>query len=271
MAILGVSEQKRNQVNSYSGQPNKNGVREPRKITRMNNDFEYLQEEELGPNATSDQIYIKDQGNRLLQSQNSLAANTENRRQKTNEAAESAVEKNNRSAQKSPVIKRQSNRTSSKGGIKAARKLIARTKATAVGSSIFAWTFFVWPVQLVFAILSIVGLGLASAISSITESSWIASKISSALAGLASFAGIDLGIAGGIFAIPWLIVMVIGILSLATASIQYTFALLHPLSGDGAGLKIGTFLLAIVGYTVPIANLFPWVVVFVLVVWKYPR
>ena len=51
----------------------------------------------------------------------------------------------------------------------------------------------------------------------------------------------------------------------------YLVHLLKPLSGQKASLKIGMFLLAIIGYSIPILNLFPWFVPWALVVWRHPN
>lgn len=45
----------------------------------------------------------------------------------------------------------------------------------------------------------------------------------------------------------------------------------EPFFGQGSGLKIGTFYLAIIGYSFPIINLLPWFIPWTIAVWKYPK
>lgn len=45
---------------------------------------------------------------------------------------------------------------------------------------------------------------------------------------------------------------------------------MNPLE-EGANMKMGAFLLAVIGYFLPILNLFPWALVWALVVLRYPN
>jgi hypothetical protein len=125
-------------------------------------------------------------------------------------------------------------------------------------------------VQLFCAMLSLLALGMAAAISSVIEGSFILS----AAARAASFIGFDtdsLGISGGIFMLMYGMTLVIGFISLAITLMMCKLARFSPLSGEKSGMKQGVFLLAVMGYSLPIANLFPWVTLLLLTIWKYPK
>lgn len=174
-----------------------------------------------------------------------------------------------------------------KTGIKLARK----TKVSTTNASIFAWALPLWfTVQLPFALLSLAMLGLAgvvdAAIQSFAEDTGVVGSIFSVTAGVLSWlgsaagaafsylTGIDISVlnmAQSLFIICYLVSFVVGIITLLTISLQYLLTLHKPFSGENAGLKIGMFMLAIVGYFFPIANLFPWALVFMAAVWKYPQ
>lgn len=271
MAISGDAENSRNQTNSYSGTQNKNGIRRPEKVTRINEDFDYLSGNDLPPNPSSDQIYIKNQEKRLLQSQSNLADNKENRRKKSRPVDNFNEETATGGTDRMSISKKIAGTTLKKSGLNTSKRLLARTRVSAINSSIAAWTTFIYFAQLVLALLSIIGLGLASAVTDAVDSNWIVSTVTTVLGKIADLLGLDFGVIGGLFLIPWALVMVIGLITLFTACIMYYFALINPLSGEGAGFKMGAFLLAIIGYAVPIANLFPWIYVFMFAVWKYPR
>ena len=67
------------------------------------------------------------------------------------------------------------------------------------------------------------------------------------------------------------VVFTIGLISLMATFLIYTLNSIQSLSGDRSGLKMGLFLLAIIGYFVPLANLFPWILFWMFAVWKYPK
>jgi hypothetical protein len=64
-----------------------------------------------------------------------------------------------------------------------------------------------------------------------------------------------------------------GLLLLLSMYAQYKLAFLNPLSGAAAGLKVGFFCLAFVGYLIPtpITALLPWFLPWLFVVWFFPK
>lgn len=74
-------------------------------------------------------------------------------------------------------------------------------------------------------------------------------------------------LAGFVLLIPWLT----GILMLPIMLFLYEFTLTSSLHGKAAGAKMGWFCFAIFGYFVPILNLFPWFVPWMILVWRYPK
>ena len=73
------------------------------------------------------------------------------------------------------------------------------------------------------------------------------------------------------FMVTYLALMAFGILMLFTMYFLYTLRGLNPLFGDGGGTKLGMFLLAIIGYSLPVLNIVPWFLFWAWAVWKYPR
>lgn len=51
----------------------------------------------------------------------------------------------------------------------------------------------------------------------------------------------------------------------------YKFSFLNPLGGRGGGMKMGFFLLAAIGYSTPLLNLFPWFIAWATAVWVKPK
>jgi hypothetical protein len=52
---------------------------------------------------------------------------------------------------------------------------------------------------------------------------------------------------------------------------SYTFSRTNPLGGKGSGLKMGTLLLCLIGYFIPVLNLFPWFFFWTWAVIKSPN
>ncbi len=162
-----------------------------------------------------------------------------------------------------------------------------RAKATQVNIMAFAWMTKLWLFfQIPLAIISIVVLGVVGFIDNVITHnpneeagwfsrsvSWVVSNISrGALAIIERATGIGLAdIALPLYMIAFVLILGIGALSLLALYLQYTLSLLKPFSGEGAGLKIGLFLLAIIGYATPFANLLPWAFLWMFAVWRYPR
>jgi hypothetical protein len=172
----------------------------------------------------------------------------------------------------------------------------ARMKATTVNTTIWSWGIQSWLFfQLPFALLSLVFLMAAVTIDEIKkfavpgkDDGWIATSIKTVVGGVADAISWTLSTVGaglnalfgfditgisfdGFFVAFWLVVMMFGIFVLLVIYLMYKIALLEPFSGRGAGAKHGAFLLALIGYSLPVLNLVPWFIFWTLAVWRYPK
>lgn len=177
-----------------------------------------------------------------------------------------------------------------------AKKTAARLKARGLNKAIlsaglFLWSIFQVPFALMLTIIFLAAASLDQLLSSVSApksddgwltsaAKWVADKAISGASKLLSYVndiintvlGIDLtSVIEGLFGLLYAVMMAYGVIVLFTIYLVYKVALLDPLSGEKAGLKIGLFLLAIVGYTVPILNLFPWFIPWTFVVGRYPK
>lgn len=166
---------------------------------------------------------------------------------------------------------------------------LARLRATSANIGIWSWGGFSYLFfQLPIAILSLVFLGLAMVIDTLFKNleptaneaglietvlnkiviftMTIAEKISSLL-------GFDITIVNpaNFFAVTYLLVLAYGLIVLLTIYFIYKISFLRPLSGKGGGRKLGLFLLALVGYSVPVLNLWPWFLPWTIAVWWDPK
>ena len=102
----------------------------------------------------------------------------------------------------------------------------------------------------------------------------IFSTVLEALNGILKYAlGFDLNDLNpaNFFMITHVLVMFIGWGTLLAIGIIYTMSAQKAFSGKGASGKNGMFLLALIGYSIPILNLFPWFFLWTLMVLKNPR
>ena len=179
-------------------------------------------------------------------------------------------------------------------GAKVGSYAAARLKVTAANGWITGWTTFWYvTVQLPFALMSSVGIGVAamvlSYISYIEESSragWFVVQAIGALAGLVTdtfssvsgaleeitffFTGIRVNPVA-LFAIPFIFLLGLGILQLMIGWFVYSLLGIRSLSGSFATAKVGLFILAAFSVVTPILNLFPVIMVWTILVWFKPR
>lgn len=173
---------------------------------------------------------------------------------------------------------------------------VARAKATTVNTSIWAWGVPAWLFfQLPLALLSLAFLMAAALVDEITklvdpkkDDGWIVSSLKTAVGAVGDFASWVVGGVGtvlegvfgfdptvvdfdGFFVALWLIVMMFGLFILMAIYLIYKLALLEPLSGNGSGAKHGAFLIAFIGYSLPVLNLVPWFIFWTIAVWRYPK
>lgn len=261
-------------------------VRNARRIggTRINDDWQYLEEENLSNNPTTDQIFNQSYKHQGL-GERKITRNEEEGKENNN-----IVDLQNyraRIEQKRNIERLQglSNKIANKPSISKIPNLglnkIQQRKVLAVNRSILYWASYLWLfVQLPFAILGAVTLGamggLAALGESVSESNFlfkfvasIVSKTTEFLKDLVGFSPTDVIVA--LFFLFYIIVFTIGVITLLGTYLQHTLAMNKPLSGEGGGFKTGALLLAIIGYSVPLFNLLPWTLVWIFAISKYPR
>lgn len=137
------------------------------------------------------------------------------------------------------------------------------TFATITGSIALA----LWPIQALIGIFGVIMLGMAGQ----TETSWaawIAEKFVNLTGWFFGFAYIDLMPMG---VVGILIPFIFGLVSLGGSAFFAVLLRLNPLGGNGAGLKTGAFIFALVCYFIPIVNIFPWILIWIWAVAIYPK
>ncbi len=259
--------------------PRSKQIRNVQKLggTRINDDFAYLQQAELPQNASNDEIFNADYQKRGLQPTNTAArARKMPRAQDEEYQNEDAFTENDYRVRGRAAA--QEHQTKKKASV--AKKAIAHARATTVNVSVFAWATPLWlGVQVPAAILSLITFAIAGTVNAFLSSSnilvsaaaWVAERV---VDGVGMLFGFDINLiqmSDGLFLITYSFVLALGLFTLMIIHLQYTLALLRPLSGEHSGLKIGMFLLAIVGYSMPLLNLFPWALLWMAAVWKYPK
>lgn len=177
-----------------------------------------------------------------------------------------------------------------------AKKRLARLKAKGLNKAIlsaglFLWSIFQIPLALLGTILFLTAAtvdGLVASASTIEPDDGfftiigkkVAGAVVDAAGGVLSYVnkfigdtlGVDLfKVVEGFYGAVYVLLMGYAIILLLTIYIVYKISFLRPLSGEKAGLKIGVFILAVVGYSVPILNLLPWFVAWTFVVGRYPK
>lgn len=76
---------------------------------------------------------------------------------------------------------------------------------------------------------------------------------------------------GYAFGATYMLLLAYGMILLASIYLAYTATSFKPLSGWRAGFKKGAFMIAVVGYSIPVVNLFPWFIVWIFAVGRYPK
>jgi hypothetical protein len=77
--------------------------------------------------------------------------------------------------------------------------------------------------------------------------------------------------AGNVLILLQVVVFFIGLATLIAMGIIYSLSGVKAFFGQGAHIKIPVFCLAVVGYLLPFVNVFPWFILWALVVWRYPK
>lgn len=181
--------------------------------------------------------------------------------------------------------------------LKLKRAVRKKARVTAVNIWLWAWGgwFWFW-FQLPFAIFSLVFMAITQVVYSYFNSTaqlsttdptlWQQMKnaIGTALTDAAALLlmganwvsnqfGFDLYALqpANFFLLTHTIVFFLGIGTLILCYIQYKIAFMNPLGGKKGTMKMAALLMALIGYSVPILNLFPWFYIWTFVVWFYPE
>lgn len=273
--------------NFYKKPDNTNNVRvdggaQTGKKPRINNDWEYLEKPNLPNHPTTDQKF-------KLRYQHSGLGNVKVAKpQKTTEATDqygnTTVNYNTKVTGQltptAPVIKtpRLEGRFIDSFSTEARLK---KKMAVAIARVIRSVHIGYWSaVQLPLGILSIIGFGSAVATNAVINGSpddgIIASVISSVTGTVNDIVSYVVGfgfddVSFFLFLIPYMILSALGLIVMFGVLFFYKKSAIEPLGGKRSGLKWGLFALAFVGYLIPIANMFPWVLGWVYAVAKYPR
>ena len=163
--------------------------------------------------------------------------------------------------------------------LRGTKKLLRRTRATTVSISIVAWGMTLWFVQVSFALISNIYMGVIGAGDTLVNSNavtriagWVVNQAVEGGTWLITGTSISLGdMSAGIFIWLWMVSFALGMVTLFGASLQFMLSLINSLSGDNTSMKYIAFIVVIFGYSVPLLNLLPWFLVYVAVVWKYPK
>lgn len=166
------------------------------------------------------------------------------------------------------------------------KMLLARVRVTTANTWIGSWAIF-WYLafQIPMAVLSTAGLGIAysilASISNILSEdgmTWFQTIGGQLYTTLSQAVNALVLLRWGIsfdpmllFITPFALIFILGLLQLIIAWFVYSVMRINSLSGKAAGLKSLMFVLAGVGYAIPILNLFPLIFLWMIVVWMYPK
>lgn len=143
-------------------------------------------------------------------------------------------------------------------------------------SAIFFTCLSVWlTVQLPIAIVGLISFGVAGAVDMTLASeggiaAWFAKKVIQSIDLIASVFGTGLAdSATALFFLSQIIILSIFLITALILFLFFTLKGMHPLSGSGAGFKMGAFLLCFIGYSMPLLNMFPFVILWVFAVYAF--
>ncbi|MEY3783919.1 MAG: hypothetical protein RLZZ230_241 [Candidatus Parcubacteria bacterium] len=168
----------------------------------------------------------------------------------------------------------------------------ARLRAFGVNSFVRSGGIYTWLVfQVPFAILNIVLFGIAAGMSAVSAANKVADgdallnkgakvignavidTVSKATDVVMDALSIDLSMLDPLnfWLITEIIMFAFGLVTLIGIYLTYKLSNFSPLGGQGSGSKIGAFILALVGYTIPLLNLFPWFYLWTMAVQRHPK
>ncbi len=156
------------------------------------------------------------------------------------------------------------------------RKLVYTARATTINISALSYLIPLYIAQLMFATMGIVAMGVVGSMDTSDDAGIISQAIGvvvKTLNFLTSLVGADfVKIAESFLMTSIMMCLGIGLTCVFILYFQYSIVgRLHPLTGEGAGQKQGMLLLTLIGYCVPFANLFPFILFWMASVWLNPR
>ena len=203
-------------------------------------------------------------------------------RAQTTYATPSSVPKVSRTYQSSlPKIKR-------KKKVSVGKMALARVRVTTANIWIGSWAMF-WYLtfQMPLAVISAAGLGMAYAVLLMLNT--FVSETTLGKVTRFIFENVELTSVGNLintvahyifgikfdpillFITPFALVFMLGLFQLVLTWFVYKALRINSLSGKAGGLKGLMFILAGVGYAIPILNLFPLIFLWMIVVWIHPK
>jgi hypothetical protein len=235
---------------------------------RINDDWGYLNEPKPSNHPTADETFNAAYKTKGLHPQSisdkKEAPDIELTERKSRRRQRAA---NDKSYNKSNVIKF----PTKVSGI--GKDIKSKAKATTVNLSILSWYVWLWLTQLMFGIIGLFMLGSVAAAEATVEKyavfDWMSDAINSGTNLILGTTISEIGIT--FFMFTFVIIFAISIIATFITYIQYELALLRPLSGEHGSLKLVAFFITIIGSSAPIINIFPWLLVWMFAVWKYPR
>lgn len=174
------------------------------------------------------------------------------------------------------------------------RKARGTIKATSINIWTWTWGIYLWAVfQLPMALASAAFFGISEAIHDYYTTNIGPDAQTATIGGtvfqiVGEFAistsmlineiskflfNIDLSILNpaNFFGVTYLMVLLFGWFFLGLVYFLYAIGRVNSLSGKGAVSKWSLFVLAVIGYGIPIANIFPWFIFWTMAVWKNPK
>jgi hypothetical protein len=146
---------------------------------------------------------------------------------------------------------------------------LAKIEATPIIAHVFAWSAWWWLwVQLPFAIISAFAFTAASYVD---NQNGLLEAAGELFTNVTNLFGIDFLNWTALFIITWVVVWSASLFCLGAGLIQYSLVGIRPLFGRGATLKTSMFLLVCLGSVVPIANMIPWIFLWIAAVFYYPK
>lgn len=141
----------------------------------------------------------------------------------------------------------------------------------------FSWASWVWAAaQVPFALFALLAFGFAAGWESLSNGSGfigaIIGAVTSALDAVVSLlTGYSFDDLTSVFIVINSVVWLIGLGTMLGMGFVYMFSGVHCVFGKGAGIKIGCIILALVGYFIPLLNIFPWAIFWAIAVIMNPE